>query len=485
MSKSPFQPIKATEIPDGSLLPIARRLLTSAHRDPVRLALSIIKRAPTSRLFDWLTVAERLSERRRDAVNDEIRLGLRVTGLDVGTARRLVFAGSEWVRRQGWTLLAEVAFDGGIVAALWDELLGLEVDAAPLRTATEFPVALELVTKAPIDVAMLAARLSKRPVLVRLLSSGLFEAVVGLVSPDVTLKIIAAATDDQWPLLRDGCLRQLERSGLLLSFWRAAGPALRSDAGGKLRARLVDDPAVARTIVAVADPTFLETADASLRELMLSWVSANAGLFPRGSPYLFALATHAIAAVRDWGLRHLRDVGLDVPLAVRLLECGSPPAADLAREFFETLPAANGREMESVLALCGHPQAAIRAFGQGFLERRWASLPQVPLVRFLAKQQDPSSRELLATALLRAPRLVAEAPGFDERIIRTRVRANPVKVLVMARLELDPGANVPIQLEMARTHSAGDAAWALRQLARLALSGQPVEGFSIDSAAGV
>jgi hypothetical protein len=176
---------------------------------------------------------------------------------------------------------------------------------------------------------------------------------------------------------------------------------------------------------------------------------------------------------------------MSLPFALRLLESGLPPSVAVGREFFDALPPGHTHELDYALALCDSPEAAIRAYGHDYVRARLSTLPRDDLIHGLAESADPRMQELVAGLLMESADAAAESPGFDRQVLSKPDRGRRAKETVKRRLERDGPKDVALLLEMARSATGRDAEWALEQLARLALAGQEIEGFSVEGTAGV
>jgi hypothetical protein len=91
----------------------------------------------------------------------------------------------------------------------------------------------------------------------------------------------------------------------------------------------------------------------------------------------------------------------------------------------------------------------------------------------------------VATLLNDEPSRPSETPQFDRDVLRARNKARAAKEAVKARQETEGTVDVETLLSMARgSGTPRDAEWALSQLARRALAGEQISGFSIDGVAG-
>jgi hypothetical protein len=299
------------------------------------------------------------------------------------------------------------------------------------------------------------------------------------------VRMVATAPEAEWERLRESFSLALEDSGRATSFWQAAWPALERDTTGLLERRLLQDPDIADTFLAVEGTEFLESRFPAVGPLLLRWVEERRSQFPRDSAELLAAATSPLPEVRDWGLQRVAELGMELPFALRLMESGLPPSAAAGRVFFESLPAGDEEELEHALALCDSPEPAVQAYGREYIQQRQATLPVAEVIEHLREHADPRMQEFVARTLLESPDLAPQAAGFDREVLRAQDRGRRAKELVKRRLDTVSPEEIPLLLEIARSRTGRDAEWAWSQLARLAQSGHEIEGFSLEGTAGV
>lgn len=481
-------------IPASDIRPVFA-LLLAADRPPLTAwALGSLRRVAPSDAAAWLESLSGMAGTAQEPALAALRAGLAGQPFGYADAWALIQSDNAWVRAQGWTLLARSTTDTPTLARVWGELMDAGEATPALETAFASADALELLRRADLDGEALNARLESRPFLVRLLPPAAFALVARAVPGAVLVRLIGFLPDAQWQAVRSEMLQTLGASGRLAAFWHAAWPILSDGNDPALRARLLGDTSVAGSFLAVDDPAFLETTtDPLFDDLLARWSDAHAGLFPRDSPLLLVAATRPLPAVRRWALAQVRRLGLGLPFALRLLESDLPESAAVGQGYFEALPPADPAEMDHALALCDSPQAAVRAWGRGYAERRWDTLPRAALLRRLAENPDPQTQAFLAAKLnTDAP---ADAPdpdavrAFDREVLRARNRGRRAKELVKSRRDRpaapEAALDAPTLREIARSHTPRDAEWALGQLARLALAGEEVDGLALDGVAGV
>jgi len=482
-------------IPASDIRPIFALLLAADRPRLTTWALGLLRRVAPSDAAAWLESLSGMAGTAQETALAALRAGLAGQPFGYADAWALIQSDNAWVRAQGWTLLARSTTDTPTLARVWGELMDAQEATPALETAFASADALELLRRADLDGEALNARLESRPFLVRLLPPAAFALVARAVPGAVLVRLIGFLPDAQWQAVRSEMLQTLGASGRLAAFWHAAWPVLSDGNDPTLRARLLGDTSVAGSFLAVDDPAFLETTtDPLFDDLLARWSDAHADLFSRDSPLLLVAATRPLPAVRRWALAQVRKLGLGLPFALRLLESDLPESAAVGQAYFEAVPPADPAELDNALALCDSPQASVRAWGRGYAERRWDTLPRADLLRRLAENPDPQTQAFLAAKLnADAP---ADAPdpdavrAFDREVLRARNRGRRAKELVKSRRDRpaapsETALDAPTLREIARSRTPRDAEWALGQLARLALPGEEVDGLALDGVAGV
>jgi hypothetical protein len=470
-----------------SIRPVLPALFAANRPDLRRWAFDTIRRVAAAAVPGWMEALSLLPDDHRDMGFRVLLETVREQAFRPEVAGLLIHSALLWVRARGWELLAGSATADEVVRELWEELLDVGEDTTALETAFESPEALALLNRVRIDPDRFMERLQANPILVRLLTPAAFESVVRAVPVDAALRLIAAAPDEQWAGLRAACVSGLHEAGKLGAFWQEALAAVGADATGILRRRLLDDPEMAGSILRVDDPDLLKVTDPAFGPLLARWAMARPDLFARDSSALLQAATHMLPEIRTWALDRVREGGMSLPFALRLLESELPPSVAVGRTFFEAALPGGEWEMEYALALCDSPKASVRAYGREYVSRRWETLPRADLLARLAENSDPLTQEFVAAALLKAPE---PAPDFDWQVLRSRDRSRRAKELVKRRrageapAEPSP-ADVAMLLEMARSRTPRDAEWALAQLALLSLQGVKVEGLMVEGEAAI
>ncbi|MBV9868174.1 MAG: hypothetical protein JO316_22700 [Abitibacteriaceae bacterium] len=406
----------------------------------------------------------------------------------------LVTGNDQDLNATGWQFLAATAMTRDVARELWWRVWSSSAFFTPAMhaTAAQSEGALQLFERADFSITGLEPAFEKAPAFFSSLSPAFFAAVLRRVSPATQVERALAATDDQWLAARTVLLQTLQNPALLGTFWKRVLERITAGVDEALSHRILDDWQIAATLERLpkADITDLLTGTTPAHEpYLVRWLDANASQLERSDAALLAAATHPSGAIRERGLARVRAVGLDLPLALRLMESGLPQPFDLARTWFAT-----NEELdvaERALALCDSPDAHVRRFGREFLEAHGEHALNANVLRKLAENADPVMQAWLAEHLWRNHRGIA-VPAFDRAMLRTRGRARRAKEAVKKRRDLTTTTvgqssaagppsteDIAALLDMARSRTPRDREWALQQLAQAALTGQEIEGVAV------
>lgn len=483
----------AGRIPGGQLRPLLAPLLATGRADLLALIVAGARQAAPVVADEWLRALEPVpAGTGRETVLRAIEEAVRDAAFNLAQARAVVqYAPSGWVRENGWRLLAASATPGDVLRALWDELFLSEAVTPALESAMASPHALGLLTRAGIGPDELAARLAERPFLVGLLTPQAFARVAATAPGSAVLALVAAAPDELWERLRPAWLRSLREGVGLDAAWFAADAAIASDASGRLAARLVDDPELAETFLSVDDTAVLAFRDPSLDTLLGQWARVHETLFAPRSALLLDGATHPLPAVRAWALGRVRETGMDLPFALRLVESGVPPSVAVGKTFFDAPRPGDADERTFALALCDSPQAGVRDYGCTYVRARWSTLPQAAVLRALFEHDEPAMQAFVAELVGQDTPASSrpdenEIAGFDRDVLRAPGRARRAKEQIKTRQSVRPTLDTATLLVLARSPNAPrDADWALAELAKRALAGEVIPGVSVEGVGGV
>ena len=471
--------------PDTLIRAMAAPLLNADRPGLTALVLTLAQRAAPPAALDWFPTLQSVAAGQRERLLAALEDGFRSQAFTLAEAQGLVlYFADDLLPAAGWRLLAASATAGNVFQTLWTDLLDSQRETPALRTAMASPAALSTLARAGLSPQDIADRLRERPFLAALLSPETFAALLPSVPALVALSLIAAVPDDRWPDFRLFLLDHLRAGQGLPLFWAAAPAALAADADDRLEQRLLSDAEIAQTLARSDDAGLLSIREPAFDAALGHWVRAHEALFTRNSPLLLQAATSVLPGIRAWALDRVRALGQDLPFALRLLESGLPEPVEVGGAFFSALPPGDVNERVHALALCDSPLAHVRVLGRAFVTARWATLPQEDTLRALFENSHADMQTFVAGLLSQLSTRPAGASGFDGEVLRTRHSARRAKERVKARQGLEPTLDVATLLALARSRTPRDSEWALGQLARLALSGQEIEGFSVSGVAG-
>lgn len=472
-------------VPPEALLPFLAPVLRERRDVLTQWLHAALRRMPMFAAFPALLALDPLPDDLKDAALDALTHGLGDKRLDLKVARDGIEHSSLWIQAATWRLLAAGAADEVTASVLWRALLDLSQETPALRTAMASSDALALLARSDIGAGEIAVRLGDRPFLVGLLSPETFATITQTVPASVTLRLIAAAPDALWTRLRPAWLRNLREGIGVNDLWTSAEAAFANDIDDRLDQRLLQDNDIAETILGVEDvAAILAIREPAFGPLLGRYVRRHANQFVRDSDLLLEAATHVLPDIRDWALVRVGEVGMNLPFALRLLEAELPASVAAGKAFFEAADQ-HDRAFDYALALCDSPQRSVRAYGRAYVTARWDILPRADLYRALFENPDPEMQAWVASLLRDEKEPPLETIAFDREVLRARGRGRRAKEQVKARQTETPTVDVETLLALARGGSTPrDAEWALGQLARLALGGQPIEGFTIDGVAG-
>jgi hypothetical protein len=479
----PFDAAFAARGGFGTRPELVSALLASGRDELLQLAASAVATAETRAALPWLEACATLPESRREQALAALVVGFREKVFDLEAARPLVVHEAAAVRDAGWRLLAGVPVAAEVIGALWGEILAAGPDAPASRTAFDSPDALALLGRARLPESAAIGPTAERLLQAREFSTDAIVHLARALPAPALAEAVAGMEDVTWTRLRDALLEALADDAWRIRFWQAVWVAVPADESGTLARRVLADPGIADTFLAVDLEGFLADAPPATGELLLRWAIAHERRFERDSSLLLAAATASLRQMREWGLARVRALGMDLPFALRLMESGLPEAAAAGQEWFTAIPPGGEGELEALLALCDSPDRQTRAFGRELAWER-ETISREEILRRLAEHVDPVTQEWVARALRERPELASELASFEGQVLRTRDRARRAKEQVKARRQNDPTPDIPLLLELARGRTRRDAEWALEQLARLAADGHAIEGFSLDGQVG-
>lgn len=459
-------------------------LYNTGRSDFARWATEVLQNLQPAQLTDWLATIEALPPAMREAAMNAILSGIQTREISKRAVETLVNHASEWVRQAGWRILAQMRTALAPVAAVWSDLLNSQEPTPALLTAFASEDALALFSRCDFDSRTMASRLDAHPFLIPLLPTAALVKVVAVLPPSTVLGLISEASEAQWPGLQTAVLLGPLQPESRAAFWREAFSAIGATGNATLIARLLNNPQMQTAFRDLDDITeYLRSANPVFGPLLGLWIRTHIHQLLRDSAELLQIGTHPLPDIRNAGLERIRQVGMSLPFALRLLESELPPAVQLGRTFFEQV--AEDRQAEAITALCDSPKPSVRQYGRAVLAGRPALLTDPEILARLAENPDTETQAFVARELLTQPAPPERVQSFDRSVLRARDKGRRAKELVKKRMDAQPTPDIALLLEMARSRTPRDAEWALSQLAKLALEGVEIPGFTLDGVAGV
>ena len=460
-------------------------LYQTGRPDFTAWALEVYRALLPMQLVGWLEAIHALPIDLRETAIQAVLTGFASKAVPATTLAALIRHATPWVRESAWKIAANSPTPQADIASVWAGLLDAQEPTPALQTAFASPDALALFTRCGFDSHLMAERLNAHPFLIPLLPSAALEKVVAVLPPAAVMRLVQEAADTQWPRLRTAILLGPLLPHSRTAFWREAFAAIAATGNEILSRRLLADAALQTAFLDLPDiREYLRSANPVFGPLLGQWIAAHTALLHRGSPDLLQIATHPLPEIRRVGLARALEVGMDLPFALRLLESELPPSVEVGKAFFDSLQATDGTRVEAVTALCDSPKASVRAYGREVLTDRPEMFAETDLLERLTENPDPGIQAFVAGQLLQQGTAADKAGAFDSAVLRARNRGRRAKELVKTRLESRPTPDVALLLEMARSRTPQDADWALGQLAKLALEGVEIPGFTLDGVAG-
>jgi hypothetical protein len=453
-------------------------------------ALALVSQEESARLGWRVLERAKLDAKAREALWNSLLRGnvgegaSRIAFSDATAIR--VFESSSFIndRLRAWDFLARSRVPATTLREFWENAF---------RTAQWYPelnsfspaAAPGLLRRAQISAETLDSWLQSWPDVIERFSPEFFLAVIEILPAATRLNLLLAGTPERWTAARAALLTWLEEPAMLGAFWQGIWEKLRGAADAQLQERLLGDAEITRTFLRISPEAFepfLRTDEPAHEPWLLRWLEANV---PGRDDEIFVLAaTHQQPGVRRWGLQRARRLGVDLPLALRLMEAELPDCVALAKLFFADAPRRGDEEFDYAMALCDSPGSMARSYGREFIAARRETLLSEKLLANLAQHSEADMQAWLAEQLLQVSSPVEATQPFDRAVLRSRGRARRAKEFVQQRHE-GQSETAPLDtatlLELARGRTKRDADWALRQLAQRALSGEKIEGIEVVS----
>ena len=72
------------------------------------------------------------------------------------------------------------------------------------------------------------------------------------------------------------------------------------------------------------------------KKCIYPWILKHKNLFKNGSSLLFESASHKDSKIRNWSLKHIDKVGMDLPFALKLFEVSIPECVNYSKKWFDS-----------------------------------------------------------------------------------------------------------------------------------------------------
>ena len=246
---------------------------------------------------------------------------------------------------------------------------------------------------------------------------------------------------------------------------------------GNIYTRTLKDPDFLDEFYSQKDPETLLVQNEMFADEIYTWVKKHEKMFKNNSEHLFTISTHKIPAVRLWGLKRSKTLGMQLPFALRLIESSLPEPYQLAQDWFRTGKGRN--EFINILALCDSPLPKVQHFGLELMNERKAALLNANNIEMMTENSDPTILQFVAGHLLEGEKHQEFMRLFDRSILKHKDKFRKVKETIKQRVEKDLLIDSETLIELVRGHNKQDAEWALVQLTKLSLNGQNIDGLKI------
>ena len=295
-----------------------------------------------------------------------------------------------------WRFLEASSVTDVVLQEVWQQLF------APDIVKENVAPAIALLRRANLSAEQIEKWLQSSPELAATFAPNFFGALFSLSSGTGKVALAVGATPEQWRAARPLLLQILDDAALRVAFWEGIWEQLRGESSENLPERLLGDREILATFALLNNATMAEmmaTNEDAHTALLERWLDAHQSELQRDDVALIAAATCPLPPIRERGLARVRELGLDLPLALRLIESTLPPTMELAQEWFRETENGSEAETERAIALCDSPQAEVRAWGRDFVARRADTLLNAALLEKLSEGGDAQNQAFVAQQL--------------------------------------------------------------------------------------
>lgn len=291
-------------------------------------------------------------------------------------------------------------------------------------------------------------------------------------------RLLEHVPDKHWASCERAVARRLSSDkGLNDTFWALFFRQLQAQHKGL--ERIVRSDLLKETVATVVRPGFLGCDAESATLLIDHWIAANPTALDDMTVVL-ELAANRDARIRRHAIQRLRDLTLDLPIALRLIETGLPDARDLGTEAVETKWQTVADRQTIVLELVDSPNPVARQLGWTLFKRLNEAGEAGTLVPRLAENEDEHIAAGLLELFATNPVHAGAVAAIQERVLLTPTTGRAVKEAVKRQLSCSsPSHGSDLLLRVAHGAAKRDREWAIEQLVAMRLAGHTADGVDV------
>ncbi|MGB0931130.1 MAG: hypothetical protein ACPGVB_10160 [Chitinophagales bacterium] len=434
--------------------------------------------ARAHKFLDWLPFIAELEEE-RDQIYLNLQNGVDASNLNGRTFIYVLVHDNEWVKGIAWKLFVGKCLN----KTKFTQIITFNLQNVDINTSKKF-IELMMNTKNEevknLFFEILPSILEEKPQLINRLIP-IFEYVVDLLNQNTALDLIKTVAETDWTTIRSHLVKFVEKNS---EMWKQILAAIPNETTTTLQNRTIEDDDMLQLFFKTNDVEVLDYHQPIFAKMLYKWIQEHLDMFTSNSDGLFKTVIHKDPKIRKWGFEQSDKVGITIPFALRMMEAGMPETFHKGKEYFENVPIGDKDEVEYVLALCDSPQGVVRSYGIKYFEARKENLKKNDIaIASLAEHTDVRIQEFVAKSLVEKKEVKEDfIQYFDKSVLRSRNKGRKVKELVKSRLQGLDSENVDSKtlMELARSRNVQDREWAIKQLTKMALAGEEVEGFLVN-----
>jgi len=297
------------------------------------------------------------------------------------------------------------------------------------------------------------------------------------------LRLVSAAPEDSWKSLQKLAYQKLQVFAEKVGFWKSIFERLQNSEDRNLRTRLVEDEYFFEVFQQQKDALVLDIQHPEFEEILFAWAKNNTELFKVNSIEILKICKHKLPKLRNFGLEIATKKGITPFMCLQLLESQIPDTIQTAKAYLDTLSARSEQELDIALMMIDSPSKEVRGIGLDFVGARRKNFEgNNEILAFLSEHSDAGVQAFVAEEINQAGEILQKedfVKQFDSEVLRMKNRSRKAKETVKKRIENSMNISPEVLLEMAKSSTKQDAEWAIAQLAKLSLSGEEIEGFSL------